>query len=137
MKERSFLDTNILLYTDDSRSPEKQDKATQLLKQGWSSGNLVISTQVLQEYFVAATRKLNVPVATAQRTVELLRDLEIINTDHADIVRAIEIHRLYQYSFWDSLIICTAEKASCKILLTEDLQHGQKVSGVRIENPFA
>jgi len=66
MSERSFLDTNILLYTDDAGAPTKQARALQLLETHWSSGNLVLSTQVLQEYFVGATRKLNVPVETAQ-----------------------------------------------------------------------
>jgi len=60
MKERSFFDTNILVYTDDSVFPDKQAIATQLLEEGWNSGNIVLSTQVLQEYFVASTRKLGV-----------------------------------------------------------------------------
>lgn len=136
MKQRSFLDTNVLLYTDDASAPDKQALALQLLEDGWHSGMLVLSTQVLQEYFVAATRKLKVPVTTAQRKIELLDGLEILGAEHRDIIRAIELHRLYQFSFRDSLIICMAQKASCTRLLSEDLQHGQQIGDLRIENPF-
>jgi predicted nucleic acid-binding protein len=136
MKERSFLDTNILVYTDDASAPVKQARALELLEAGWNSGNLVLSTQVLQEYFVAATRKLGVPLDTAQRKIELLNGLELHNVDHKDIVRAIELHRLYHFSFWDSLIIRMAQKTSCSILLSENFQHGQAIGDLRVMNPF-
>ncbi len=70
MKERSFFDTNILIYTDDNAFPAKQAIATKLLESGWNSGNIVLSTQVLQEYFAASTRKLGVSPKTAQRKIE-------------------------------------------------------------------
>lgn len=136
MTERRFLDTNILLYSDDAAAPDKQARVRQLLQDDWNSGTLVLSTQVLQEYFVAATRKLGVPVVTAQRKIELLSSLEVMGVETKDIVRAIELHRLYQFSFWDSLIVCAAQKASCPVLLSEDFQHGQRVGDLRIENPF-
>ncbi|MDR2212036.1 MAG: PIN domain-containing protein [Pseudomonadales bacterium] len=136
MKERRFLDTNILIYTDDASAPTKQKQALRLLEEGWNSGALVLSTQVLQEYTVAASRKLGVPIAAVQRKVELLNALEILSVEHKDIVRAIELHRLYQYSFWDSLIIRMAQKASCNVLLSEDFQHGQRIGDLRIINPF-
>jgi predicted nucleic acid-binding protein len=103
---------------------------------GWNSGTLVLSTQVLQEYTVAASRKLGVSIATVQRKVELLNALEILSVQPRDIVRAIELHRLYQFSFWDSLIVCMAQKASCTVLLSENLQHGQTIGDLRIVNPF-
>ncbi len=136
MKERSFIDTNVLIYTDDAAFPDKQQTAIALLEEGWNSGKLVLSTQVLQEYFSAATRKLGVTAATAQRKIALLGCLDIVSIDHESILRAIEIHRLHQFSFWDSLIIRMAQKTACTVLLTEDMQHGQKVGDVRIENPF-
>jgi predicted nucleic acid-binding protein len=136
MKERSFIDTNILIYTDDSAFPEKQTIAIQLLEHGWNSGNIVLSTQVLQEYFVASTRKLGVPPETAQRKIELLAHLDIVSIEHTDIVQAIEIHRLYSFSFWDSLIIRMAQKTHCTILYSEDMQHGQKIGEVSVTNPF-
>ena len=136
MKERSFIDTNILLYTDDASARKKRARALQLLEQGWHSGNLVLSTQVLQEYFVAATRKLGVPVATAQRKIELFNALDIVCIEPKDIPRAIDLHRLHQFSFWDSLILRMAQKTSCSVWLSEDFQHGQTIGNVRIVNPF-
>ena len=136
MKERSFFDTNILIYTDDSALPKKQTIALQLLEDGWNSGNIVLSTQVLQEYFAASTRKLGVSPETAQRKIELLAHLDIVSIEHCDIVQAIDIHRLHSFSFWDSLIIRMAQKTNCTILYSEDLQHGQQIGGVRVTNPF-
>lgn len=136
MKERSFIDTNILIYTDDKASPEKQALAIQLLEDGWNSGNIVLSTQVLQEYFAASTRKLGVSAETAQRKIELLAHLDIVSIEHSDIVLAIELHRLHCFSFWDSLIIRMAQKTHCTFLYSEDMQHGRQVGGVRIANPF-
>ena len=136
MKERSFFDTNILIYTDDSAFPDKQAIAVQLLEDGWNSGNIVLSTQVLQEYFVASTRKLGVSPETAQRKIELLAHLNIVSIEHSDIVQAIDIHRLHNFSFWDSLIIRMAQKTSCTVLYSEDMQNGQQIGGVRVSNPF-
>ena len=136
MKERSFFDTNILIYTDDSVFPDKQAIATQLLEEGWNSGNIVLSTQVLQEYFVASTRKLGVSPEIVQRKIELLAHLDIVSIDHSDIVQAIDIHRLHRFSFWDSLIIRMAQKTRCTILYSEDMQHGQQIGGVKVTNPF-
>ena len=137
MKERSFFDSNILIYTDDRAFPEKQTIAIQLLEDSWNSGNIVLSTQVLQEYFVASTRKLGVSPETAQRKIELLTNLDIVSIEYSDIIKAIEIHRLHNFSFWDSLIIRMAQKTYCTILYSEDMQHGQKIGDVRVTNPFS
>jgi len=136
MQERSFFDTNILVYTDDSVFPEKQAIATQLLEEGWNSGNIVLSTQVLQEYFSASTRKLGVSPEITQRKIELLAHLDIVSIEHNDIMQAIDIHRLHSFSFWDSLIIRMAQKTRCTILYSEDMQHGQQIGGVKVANPF-
>jgi predicted nucleic acid-binding protein len=134
MKERSFLDTNILLYTDDSKAPEKQAQALALLKSGWQTGNAVISTQVLQEYFAAATRKLE----TARRKIELLSArADVFSIAPDDIVQAIDLHRLHSFSFWDSLIVRMAQKSACTVLFSEDMQDGRVIGNVRIVNPFA
>lgn len=137
MKERSFFDTNILLYTDDSKAPEKQAQAMALIRDGWKSGNAIISTQVLQEYFAAATRKLGVPVETARRKIELLgNQVNIFSIAHEDIIQAIDLHRLHSFSFWDSLIVRMAQKSACTILYSEDMQNGRMIGNVRIVNPF-
>ncbi len=137
MKERSFLDTNVLVYTDDADSPKKQQRALSLIEQGWRSQNLVLSTQVLQEYFSAATRKLGVSAEAAQRKIQLLARLEIASIAHEDIVLAIDIYRLYRLSLWDSLIVRMAQKTDCPVLYSEDMNAGQVIAGVRIINPFA
>lgn len=138
MKERSFFDTNILLYTDDGKEPAKQAQAIALLKAGWQTSNAVISTQVLQEYFSAATRKLSVPVETARRKIELLGSrMDVFSIAAEDIVQAIDIHRLHNFSFWDSLIVRMAQKSACSTLFSEDMQDGRIIGNVRIVNPFA
>lgn len=137
MKERSFFDTNILLYTDDPRDPVKQAKALALLQSGWASGNLLLSTQVLQEYFVASTRKLGVSVETARRKIELLsQQATVFSIAPDDIVQAIDIHRLHSFSFWDSLIVRMAQKTACTVLYSEDMQDERIIGNLRIVNPL-
>jgi len=133
---RRFLDTNVLFYADDLDAGDKRVKAQQVLREAMSSGEGVLSTQVLQEFFVIATRKLGVEPAMARRKVELLAEMDLVRVDLAMILAAIDLSRLHSFSFWDALIVRTAAAAGCGLLLSEDLQHGQVVDGVRIENPF-
>jgi len=138
MKERSFLDSNILVYTDDSNDLDKQKRALALIKSGGESRNAILSTQVLQEYFAASTRKLKTPVETVQRKIELLsKRLEIYSISTEDISAAIDLHRLHSFSFWDSLIIRMAQKSNCSILYSEDMQNGRQIGCVKIINPFS
>jgi predicted nucleic acid-binding protein len=136
MSVRGFLDTNVLLYTDDHDTPAKQAKALALFAQVRKDKAGVISTQVLQEYFTAATRKLGVPATIARRKVELFAHLDLVVLDLSDILGAIDLHRLHQFSLWDALIVRAALQAKCAILYTEDLQHGQRIEGLEIVNPF-
>ena len=134
---RAFLDTNVLVYADDVDSGAKRGKSQALVVAALANGDAVISTQVLQEYFVVATRKLAVPAEVAQKKVEVLSTLVAV-TIHADhIVESIKLHRLYNLSFWDALIVHAARRAGCDCLMTEDLQAGQRIEGVAIVNPFA
>lgn len=126
-----------MLYTDDKRDPVKQAKALALLQSGWASSNLVLSTQVLQEYFAASTRKLGVSAQAAQRKIELLsQQLSVFSIAPEDIIQAIDIHRLHSFSFWDALIVRMAQKTACTVLFSEDMQHGQVLGNVKIVNPF-
>jgi predicted nucleic acid-binding protein len=131
-----FLDTNVLVYADDLDAGEKRERARAVLEDAMASGEGVVSTQVLQEFFVIATRKLGVDPALARRKVELLAEMALVRIDLELILAAIDLSRLHSFSFWDALIVRTASAAGCTVLLTEDLQHGQVVDGVRIENPF-
>ena len=96
----------------------------------------VVSTQVLQEFFVITTRKLGVPAEAARRKVELLGRFDVVTLQLELILGAIDLCRLYGLSFWDALVIRAASAAGCPRLLTEDLQHGRIIDGVRVENPF-
>jgi predicted nucleic acid-binding protein len=95
-----------------------------------------VSSQILQEYFVAVTRKLGVAPETARRKVEIFSRLDLVLIGLEDILSAIDIHRLHQLSFWDALLVRAAIIARCAVLFTEDLQAGRKIGGVEIVNPF-
>jgi predicted nucleic acid-binding protein len=136
LAERVFIDTNVLLYADDLDAGEKREKAQKILYQVYVDGNGVVSTQVLQEFFVASTRKLGVPADIARRKVELLARLDVVTIQPSLILDAIDLHRLHSLSFWDALILRAAAASGCRRLFTEDLQGGRTIAGVQIENPF-
>jgi predicted nucleic acid-binding protein len=136
MNVRSFFDTNILVYTDEATSPAKQQRALDLLAQHLRQRSGVVSGQVLQEYFVIATRKLHVETAKARRKVEVFAKFDVVIPEVADILAAIDLHRLHGFSFWDALIIRCAKLSGCSVLYSEDLQHTRELEGVRIINPF-
>ena len=137
MAERVFVDTNVVLYADDLDAGDKREKAQSLLYELYVDGNGVISTQVLQEFFVASTRKLGVPADVARRKVELLSRLDVVSIRPALILDAIDLHRLHSLSFWDALIVRAAAASGCQRLFTEDMQPDRTIAGVKIENPFA
>jgi predicted nucleic acid-binding protein len=136
MSARSFFDTNILVYADDKSAPAKQRRALELVAEHRRARTGVVSLQVLQEYFVTVTRKLRVDAGTARRKVELLAEFDVASPDIADVLAAIDLHRLHGFSFWDALILRTAKQAGCRVLFSEDWQHASEVDGVRIINPF-
>jgi predicted nucleic acid-binding protein len=136
MNGLAFFDTNILVYTDDADSPAKQRRAIALVADYRSQNALVVSLQVLQEYFAAATRKLGVSSETAQKKVELLARARVVRFTEHDVIAAIELHRLNHISFWDAMIVHAARLAGATTLFSEDFQHGASLAGVRIMNPF-
>jgi predicted nucleic acid-binding protein len=133
---RSFIDTNVLVYTDDAARPDKlaAHALIQSLRGITRAG--VVSTQVLQEYFVAATGKLGVAPDTARRKVQLFASFDVVQIDPDLIVSAIDLQSRARLSFWDALIVRAAQVSGCAILYTEDLQHDQRFDGVRVVNPF-
>jgi predicted nucleic acid-binding protein len=137
MSRLAFFDTSILIYADDSAVPKKQKRAIALITEHLRSQTAVISLQVLQEYFVAATKKLGLPPEVAQRKVEILASGRVVRFEPADVVAAIELHRLRQISFWDALIVHAARTAGAAILYSEDLAAGTMLGKVRVVNPFA
>lgn len=136
MNGLAFFDTNILVYTDDQSSPDKQTRAIELFMDRQRQGLAVISLQVLQEYFVAVTRKLGVDAELAQRKVQILSRGRVVRFAENDVIASIELHRLTRISFWDAMIVHAARIAGATKLYTEDLQHGSTIGGVSIVNPF-
>ena len=132
----AFFDTNMLVYTEDSRILEKQRQATRLVEEHWLAGTAVISLQVLQEYFATVTKKLNAPLERAQRRLEILASAKVVRFETRDLIAAIELHRLTKISFWDALIVHAARIGGATVLYSEDFQHGTILAGVRIVNPF-
>jgi predicted nucleic acid-binding protein len=134
---RSFLDSNVIVYTDDPEEHEKRERAVALVAAARQSGLGVISTQVMQEYFNATTRMLGTPAEAARRKIEALRHLDVVQIDPALVLAAIDLYRLHQLSIWDALIVQAAAAAGCRQLLTEDMATGSRLAGVEIVNPFA
>jgi predicted nucleic acid-binding protein len=134
---RAFFDTNVLVYIDDGSAPTKQQRASRLFEEHFVRGTAVLSLQVLQEYFVTVTRKLSVAPQLAQRKVEIFCAANVVRFEVADVIAAIELHRLSDMSFWDALIVHAARLAGASVLYSEDFQHNAILAGVRVVNPFA
>jgi predicted nucleic acid-binding protein len=96
----------------------------------------VVSLQVLQEYFVNATGKLGLDAGLVRQKVETYSRFDVVEPVTADVLAAIDFHRLHRVPYWDALVLHCARKSGCRVVLTEDLQHGQGVDGVKIVNPF-
>jgi predicted nucleic acid-binding protein len=135
--DKVFFDTNVLVYLFDRHTARKQRRAQELLTEFASS--LVLSTQVLQEFYVTATRKLAQPLsaADAEQQIEYFCAFDVVSTDPALVRRGIALARTDRVSLWDALIIEAARTRDCARLMTEDLQHGRAFGRLRVENPFA
>lgn len=131
-----FIDSNVFVYTDDQDTPAKRDIALKLFAALRRNRTGVVSIQVLQEYFVAATRKLGVDASLARRKTELIAQLTLVIPQREDVLAAIDLHRLHDLSFWDAMIVRAAVSSGCSRLLSEDMQHGQRIESVEIVNPF-
>ena len=135
---RTFVDTNVLLYAHDASETEKQPIARALLERLWADRSGVVSTQVLQEFYVVATRKFRPPMrrAEARELVALYATWSVVPVDTTLILDAAVLEDRLQLSFWDALIIEAARRAGAPRLVSEDLQDGRRIAGVAIENPF-
>jgi predicted nucleic acid-binding protein len=131
-----FVDSNVLLYAVDDADLNKQQAAREWRSQLWRSRRGRVSFQVLSEFYVNAVRKL--PSAREQARAEV-RDLLAWNpvvAEEALLERGWKIQDRYRLSYWDALIVAAAKAASCRYLLTEDLQAGQALEGIEVVNPF-
>ncbi|MGA8088588.1 MAG: PIN domain-containing protein [Terracidiphilus sp.] len=133
---RAFLDTNVLVYSDDPRYPVKQLAALNLIKVHLRQRTGAVSIQVLQEYFVSATGKLKLSAELAKRRVEVFAKFQVAEPTINDVLAAIDLHRLHGFSLWDALILRMAAQSGCRVVLSEDLQHDREIDGLKIVNPF-
>ena len=136
MKNKIFFDTNILVYSVDKFNKQKQKKARLLLKEAANENAVVISTQVLQEFYVTAVKKLNANPLVVKEIINSFEKFDIIAVTVEMIKDAVDIRLLNKISFWDALIVVSAEATKCSALLTEDLNSGQIIKGVKVVNPF-
>jgi len=138
MSGEAFVDTNLLVYAHDTHAGPKSVRAQELLTQLWREQRGVLSTQVLQEFCVNVRRKFQQPMTTAEvrEAVLVYANWRVVVNTSDSVLRALELERRYQISFWDAMIVQAAESAGCEMLYSEDLSHGQEYGGVLVVNPF-
>lgn len=135
MPGRAFVDTNVFVYAVDTAEPKKQQLAQQVIE---TTPDLVVSTQVLNEFYTIVTRRLAHPLPPEQAAsaVESMTRFSCVSVDSDLVLRAIKAGQRWQLSHWDALMVAAARQTGCERLLTEDLSNGANYDGLRIENPF-
>jgi predicted nucleic acid-binding protein len=138
MSDKVFVDTNVLVYAHDLDAGDRHSVASQVVAALWGSRSAVISTQVLQEFYVNATRKIPSPLprAVARQIVRTYATWQTESVGPLEIQAASELEEHYRLSFWDALIVAAAVKGGASRILTEHMSPGRVISGVRIESPF-
>jgi predicted nucleic acid-binding protein len=132
-----FVDTNVLVYAEDRGEPEKRAIALKLLADHFASDDIVLSAQVLNEFYVTVRRlKRPLDAARALSALEQLAAFPVVPVTADLVVAAAAASERYQVSHWDALILETARAAGCTVVLSEDLNDRQDYGGVRVENPF-
>ena len=138
MRVRDFFDTNILVYAADRSEPEKQSQARRLLKTAIENETGAVSVQVLGEFFNVVTRRIPNPLSVeeAEEVINQVAVLPVVELDWSLVRRAIDTHKEYGISYWDSLIVAAAERAGCTRIISEDLNSGQPYHGIAVVDPF-
>lgn len=135
----TFVDTNVLIDALDEDQRQRHGVASRLVQSLWESHDGALSTQVLQELYVNLTRKLRKPMtrSSARAIIERYTAWPVHQITTTDILAASELEQRHTLSFWDALVIVAAQRIGASRILTEDMQHGRSLGGIRIENPFA
>src|SRR5215468_3384859 len=138
MTDKYFVDTNILIYAHDRSAGQKHSRARQLIERLWTSGEGVLSTQVIQELCINLRRKLAhpLPIAEVRALLQDYLSWEMVVTSPDSALQALEIEERYKVSFWDALILQAAESAGAAVLYSEDFAAGQRYGSVRVINPL-
>ncbi|OFW06900.1 MAG: hypothetical protein A3H96_14680 [Acidobacteria bacterium RIFCSPLOWO2_02_FULL_67_36] len=136
---RAFVDANVLVYAFDASAGRKKIAAERLLAGLWETGTGCLSVQVLQEFFVAVTRKVPAPLSVddAADRVREFGTWRVFAPGPDDVLAAIALHKQTKLAFWDAMVVHAAAESGCDVLWTEDLHDGQVLRGVRVRNPFA
>lgn len=133
---KAFFDTNVLLYMFSSAEPAKRDLAKELFTRHTAENSLILSTQVVQEFYVAGSRKLSLSKARLRELSAALLDLPLVSVSPSHILHAMENEERYRISFWDALIVAAADAGGARVIYTEDLNDGQAYGAVTVHNPF-
>jgi predicted nucleic acid-binding protein len=137
MNDKTFVDTNVLVYAHDADAGPKRTTAAALLRELWNAGLGVLSMQVLQEFYVNVTKKIAVPLSKEMaRQVVNAYAAWCVETTPKEIAAAFRIEDESRLGFWDALIVAAAAKADAVRIVSEDLNPQQIIAGVRVENPF-
>ena len=138
MTGRVFVDTNVLVYAHDRGAGVRYEKAKDLVARLWKDRSGVLSTQILQEFYVNARRKARKPIPAdeARRLIDDYLRWEVVVNDGATILGALDLEQQFSLSFWDALVLQSARTAGVSTLYSEDLSHGQTYSDVEVVNPF-
>jgi len=138
MKDRTFFDTNVLVYGFDNSNGEKYDVASGLIMEAYEKRVGVISAQVLKEFYVTVTQKIprKMDMDDAEQAIRDFSVWTVVETDVPLILKAIDIQRRHSLSFWDAMVVAAARVSACTVLLTEDLSHDTFLDDVHILNPF-
>ena len=138
MSDKTFVDTNVLIYAHDVDAGAKREVAQMVLGELWRQRTGVLSMQVLQEFYVNVTRKIATPISKdAARLVVNSYSIWCVETTPVEMVAAFRIEDESRIGFWDALIIASAAKSGAVRVLSEDLNAQQIIAGIRMENPFS
>jgi predicted nucleic acid-binding protein len=133
-----FLDTNILVYAFDAMEGLKHEKAKLLIEKLWDTKTTWLSVQVLLEFHSATTRSrsMSFSVKESQAVIRTFLYWKVYSPKASDVLNAISIQKRYHFSIWDAMIIQSARACGCRVIYSEDLNHGQEIEGMKIVNPF-
>jgi len=139
MNGRFFLDTNVFVYSFDASVPAKARRAMDLIRRAVATGKGIVSYQVVQEFFNVAFRRFAPPMTVAeaeQYLATIFRPLMAVHSSQALYLEALRLCERYSLSWYDALIVAAAIESQSSLLLSEDLQHGQRFDALRVQNPF-
>lgn len=134
----TFFDTNVLIYAVDAGDPVRQEAAIERFARAVKDDTIVLSTQVLQEFYNVTTRKLKPPLSPREATHQItqLCTFDVVGATSDSVLAAAELVQKHQLQWWDALILEAALRAGADVLVTQDGQHGQRFGKLVIENPF-